>query len=94
MLSTTNTSYVTSPSSIQAFNAMNAFKPKSVETTQPEIQDISDGLDVNDSSNILKNQNLDEIKNIAQSMGEENISDDDIKYGLTYGRSVIADFSV
>ena len=31
-------------------------------------------------------------KEAAKAVGEFNISDDDIKYGLLYGRSVIAEF--
>ena len=36
--------------------------------------------------------NVEEIRQYASSMGE-NLSIDDINYGLMYGRSVIADFS-
>ena len=37
--------------------------------------------------------NVEEIRKYASYMGEE-LSIDDINYGLMYGRSVIADFSV
>ena len=77
---------------IQMFNAVNAFKTseKSLDTSIP---DISDGININDSS-ILENQNLDEIKQVAKIAGEENLSTEDIQYGLTYGRSVIADYMI
>ena len=45
-------------------------------------------------SNILKSVNVDEIKKYASISGEENLSEDDIKYGLIYGRSVMADWVV
>lgn len=78
-------------SSIQMFNAMNAFKPTQVQP-QDAAPEISDGIDINENS-ILKDQDLEEIKQFAKNAGEENISDDDIKYGITYGRSVIADYT-
>ena len=78
---------------IQMFNAINAFKSseKDLEPNTPE--EISDGLEINDN-NILKNQDLNEIKQVAKIVGEENLSNDDIQYGLTYGRSVIADYMI
>lgn len=84
---------IKSVNTVQMFNALNAFKPKEATSEEPLLQEVSEGLDVEGSKDILKNQNLDEIKNIAQSVGESEISDEDIQYGLTYGRSVIADYS-
>lgn len=78
--------------SIQMFNAVNAFK-SSGQIQEDKSPDISDGLEINDS-NILENQNLDEIKKFAQIAGEENLSNEDIQYGVTYGRSVIADYVI
>ncbi|MBS4759933.1 MAG: hypothetical protein KHX03_04465 [Clostridium sp.] len=80
-------------SAIQLLNASNAFKNATRPIT-PEAQnmpEVSDGIDINDNS-ILKSQNLDEIKEYAKLAGEENLSDDDIKYGLSYGRSVIVEY--
>lgn len=79
-------------SSVQMFNAVNAFKA-STGIKQPEVPETSDGIDINDNS-ILQNQNLDEIKKFAKIVGEENLSNDDIQYGITYGRSVIADYMI
>lgn len=76
---------------IQMFNAVNAFKSVQAPAQTEMVQDVSEGLDINESS-ILENQNLAEIKQFAKTAGEENISDEDIKYGITYGRSVIADY--
>ena len=77
---------------VQMFNAMNAFKI-SEKPIEAKIPETSDGININDV-NILENQNLDEIKNLAKIIGEENLSNDDIQYGLTYGRSVIADYVI
>ena len=35
-----------------------------------------------------------EIRQFAKNAGEENLSNEDIQYGLTYGRSVIADYLI
>lgn len=77
---------------VQMFSAINAFKT-SGQVQENQIPDISDGIDINDN-NILKNQDTEEIKKFAQSAGEENLSNEDIQYGLTYGRSVIADYVI
>ncbi len=78
---------------IKLFNAVNAFKTVTNLSKAQEIQmpETSSGININDKS-ILDNQNLDEIKNFAQIAGEENLTNEDIQYGLTYGRSVIADY--
>lgn len=77
---------------INMFNALNAFK--SIDQVQDKkTPEVSDGININDKS-ILETQNLDEIKQFAKTAGEESLSNDDIQYGLTYGRSVIADFVI
>ena len=43
-------------------------------------------------SNILTKESVNEIKNVASSI-TANISDDDIKYGLKYGRSILVDIN-
>jgi len=40
----------------------------------------------------LKSQNIEEIQKFAQMAGENNLTVDDIKYGLSYGRSVIVEY--
>jgi len=76
---------------IQMFNAVNAFKAAQAPVQKEAAPDVSEGLDINENS-LLQNQNLEEIKQFAKTAGESNISDEDIKYGITYGRSVIADY--
>lgn len=79
---------------LQMFNAVNAFNKSSGNIQENNIApEISDGIDINDS-NILKEQDLDEIKQYAKIVGENNLSNEDIQYGVTYGRSVIADYMI
>lgn len=83
--------------SIQAFTAANAFKSaqNALNSERNRIEDNTpSGVDLKDNDIILKDQNVDEIKNIAKFAGEENLTDEDIKYGLTYGRSVIAEYVI
>lgn len=83
---------------VHAFTAANAFRVAQQALEQGQKQQQQDntpsGVDLKDNDVILRHQNINEIKDIAKSVGETNLSDEDIKYGLTYGRSVIADFSV
>ena len=91
MLGNINTSHV---SAIQLLNAANAFKNTSArpaETLQPDVAQTSSGVDLNDDS-ILKSQDVEEIKKFAQMAGENELTEDDIKYGLSYGRSVIVEY--
>lgn len=80
--------------SVQQFSALNAFKSnknlKPIKEETPAIEkretkpsammSLSDRIDV------------DEVRECAKYVGEFNITDDDIRYGLLYGRSVIAEF--
>ena len=76
---------------IQMFTAANAFKSTmSNPITQSREPVTSDGIELNDDG-LLRGQDLAEIKKYAK-MIDENISDDDIKYGLCYGRCVIAEY--
>lgn len=77
---------------VQMFNALNAFKLND-KVQNKETPETSDGIEITDSS-VLQNQDTEEIKQFAKTAGEENLSNDDIKYGLTYGRSVIADYLI
>lgn len=82
-------------SAIQLLNATNAFKNTKVsnpiEQSQNQSPQVSDGIDINDDS-ILKSQNIEEIKKYAEMAGENGLTEDDIKYGLSYGRSVIVEY--
>lgn len=78
---------------VQMFNALNAFKATESVEKQPNIVEPSNGIEINDSS-ILENQDVNEIKEFAKIAGEQNLSNEDIQYGVTYGRSVIADYVI
>lgn len=82
-------------SAIQLLNAANAFKNTRanapVEQTQLREPETSSGTEINDDT-ILKSQNVDEIKKFAELAGENDLTNDDIKYGLSYGRSVIVEY--
>ena len=79
--------------SIKSFTAVNAFKTTQ-DATQKHTDNTSSGVELNDNNFLLKNQDLSEIRNYAKIVGEDNLSDEDIKYGLTYGRSVIAEYVI
>ena len=80
-------------SAIQLLNAANAFKNNSAAAKPIETQEpfTTDGTELNDN-NILKGQNINEIKKYAELAGENNLTEEDIKYGLSYGRSVIVEY--
>ena len=81
--------------SVQQFSALNAFKsnknilPKQEEAEQVEV---SRGTETSSAKTLLDRIDVNDVRECAKSVGEFNISDDDIKYGLLYGRSVIAEF--
>lgn len=83
--------------SVQAFSAVNAFRT-SAHTTKPEIKEqdnIVEGTGDGTKSapkTLLERVDTAEIRKFAEYAGEYNITDDDIKYGLMYGRSVIAEW--
>lgn len=93
-------------SSISKLNlntAKSAFEAQKSEKNTPniELQEVKKSdiqlIEDNKVQNVAKKSsnngiNVKEIQQYAQLMGE-NLSIDDINYGLMYGRSVIADFS-
>ena len=50
------------------------------------------GINTKSGKNMLEKIDLVELRKYAGYAGELNITDDDIRYGLIYGRSVIADY--
>ena len=80
--------------SVQHFSSLNAFKsartlPKQEETENVEV---SRGTETTSAQTLLDRIDVNEVRECAKTVGEFNISDDDIKYGLLYGRSVIAEY--
>ena len=80
--------------SVQQFSALSAFKsnknlPKQEANNEVEV---SRGTETASAKSLLDRIDVNDVRECAKTVGEFNISDDDIKYGLLYGRSVIAEF--
>lgn len=78
-------------SAIRFFNATSAFK---AQPTKQEVaqKNTDEGTNIKENS-ILKNVDVDEIKKYANLVGETNLTEEDIKYGLKFGRSVLVNYS-
>ncbi|MBR2430992.1 hypothetical protein IKB17_05995 [bacterium] len=83
---------------VQRFSAVNALRTEANRLNKPAeketesvISQTSDGVKSAPKS-LLERVDITDIRKHAEYVGEFNISDDDIKYGLMYGRSVIAEY--
>ena len=83
---------------VQMFSAVNALKTSANQLNKPAeknqdsvIKETSAATKVAPKG-LLERVDVSDIRKCAEYVGEFNISDDDIKYGLMYGRSVIAEF--
>lgn len=76
---------------VQMLQAQNAFKAASApkQPTKPEVS-AEDAYVPKEMPKMFSEHDLDEIKQCAQAIGED-ITNEDIKYGMYYGRSVITD---
>ena len=85
---------VTNP--ISMLNATKAFSvaQKPISEAMQVVDTTSTGIDLKDTQDLLINKNISEIKELAKCVGTDDLTVDDIKYGLKYGRSVIADFTL
>lgn len=87
-------------SSLQLLRAQNAFnqnrKPAEVqENTTPietEIKEEISSITPSTTLERLQTQIIDEIRGDLANINED-ITDEDIRYGLTFGRSVLVDYS-
>ena len=94
-----------SVNSMQLLSASNAFKASKSKSSSEESDNL--GLDTQEYSqdlglksdfvteskfNNFNSKSMDEIKNLAQKM-DEDLSEDDIKYGIMYGRSVLVNYT-
>ena len=79
-------------SNLQNLTNLNISKyaPKKDLEQKTEVENL--GINTRSSKNVLQNIDLVELKKYAGYAGETNLTDEDIKYGLIYGRSVIADY--
>ena len=83
---------------VQRFSAVNALRTSATQLNKqnpPEqdsvIEQTTDGIK-SAPKGLLERVDVADIRKCAEFVGEFNISDDDIKYGLMYGRSVIAEY--
>ena len=81
--------------SVQQFSAVNAFRNnknlKPAEELQEKPAELS-GTKTTSTPSLLDRIDVNDVRKYAESVGEYNVSDDDIKYGILYGRSVIAEW--
>ena len=80
---------------VQRFSAVNALRSSSnlLKPKEPEVQ--TEGTRETSTvapKGLLNRVDVTDIRKCAEYVGEFNISDEDIKYGLMYGRSVIAEY--
>ena len=83
---------------VQRFSAVNALRTSASQLNKPAeekhdsiIEETSAGLK-SAPKGLLERVDVADIRKCAEFVGEFNISDEDIKYGLMYGRSVIAEY--
>ena len=85
-------------SNVQRFSAVNALKTSANLLNKPAEQKEESVVEKTSSGtksapkSLLDRVDVTDIRKHAGYVGEFNISDDDIKYGLMYGRSVIAEY--
>lgn len=82
---------------VQRFSAVNALKTsasaiKPNESAQDSVAENTGTAIKTAPKSLLDRVDIADVRKCAEYVGEFNISDDDIKYGLMYGRSVIAEF--
>ena len=80
---------------VQQFSALNAFRSNKNVKQPEELQEkpeVASGVKTTSTPSLLERIDVNELRKCAESVGEYNITDDDIKYGLIYGRSVIAEW--
>lgn len=81
--------------SIQTFSAINAFRSNKVAKPEQEVNNITEETSSGTKAapkSLLEKVDTADIRKCAEYVGEYNITDEDIKYGLIYGRSVIAEY--
>jgi hypothetical protein len=66
------------------------YAPKKDSSQTEVVENL--GINTKSNNNMLQKLDLVELRKYAELAGESNITDDDIRYGLIYGRSVIADY--
>lgn len=84
----------TNVNSINQIFGAHAFKSATKPIKEVEVE--KDDIKAQDTKliekDILSKVDVEDIRKSAAQIGED-VSDDDIRYGLTFGRSVLADYS-
>jgi len=81
--------------SVQLFSAVNALRNAAAPLKKQDENDVlqEENLSLKSApKSILDRIDTNELRECAKTVGEYNITDEDIKYGLIYGRSVIAEY--
>ena len=83
--------------SVQQFSAVNAFRNnKNLKVVNEEEKTLTpetvNGTKTTSTPTLLDRIDVADVKKYAGFVGEFNLTDDDIKYGMLYGRSVIAEW--
>ena len=84
-----------SVNSVQQFSALNAFKSNRTLKPAEDVQEkpeVANGTKTTSTPSLLDKIDVNELRECAKTVGEFNITDEDIKYGLIYGRRVIAEY--
>lgn len=89
MISSVNQNRVNNLQNFTSINISKYAEKKDLNQNQ-EVENL--GINTRNDKNVLQNIDLVELRKYAEYAGESNITDDDIRYGLIYGRSVIADY--
>ena len=83
---------------VQTFSAVNALRNSANQLNKPAEKNSADVVEETSTATriapkgLLERVDVSDIRKCAEYVGEFNITDDDIKYGLMYGRSVIAEY--
>ena len=81
---------------VQRFSAVNAFRSNSKPLKVEEQNSLQDEQALSTTKvapkSLLDRIDVADVRKCAEYVGEFDITDDEIKYGLMYGRSVIAEF--
>ena len=80
---------------VQRFAAVNALRSSATQL-KPKAEELEENTQETATNiapkGLLDRINVNEVRQCATYVGEFDISDEDIKYGMIYGRSVIAEF--
>jgi len=91
---------MTSPINSSSVNSVNfmrataAFQKSEVKPQKPDVESDFEVKAPAEAEKMFTNHNISEIREIAQNAGTTDLTDEDIKYGLFFGRSVIINYSV